>query len=437
MTILQSRLTIITTRLTIMITSLQVEFKTLTGAEASAIQIAAGSSAVTDSAAASSTYLMVLQAITVNKKSVETVETVISGLASSGSLTVEGGEAISGAEFLIRMEIFLMILEMDIASTQITAMSFGLTQVSVTLSAAEKTAVIAFQKTITTVLIKITLSITFYKTSFFTLTKVEATDLQILTGSAKATVESVDKENKAKLATLLINQVAIDENRMLCGAIAEDAIAATASGTEEMTAMELNILVTKLFILISEDFLYKGETTILMKKITSAKITTALTEVEIVQVNQIVLRLELLVLDITITIKVINIQILVMTGSEAITIIGTGVGAGGESGNGEGGEGGGGPGGDGDGAAGGGGGGNGDGGEGGDGDGGQGGGGGDGDGSAGDGGDGNGGGEGDGGGGGAGGDGAGVGGAGSFDMKRLDLLHKMKGLTLSSQVIQY
>ena len=106
LTALQTRLTIITSRLSMMTTGLQAEFQSLTGTKASIIQIAAGSSTVTDAAAASTTYLVVLRDITVNKQSVTSVQKVLTKLlpkssltrqASSGSLTVEGGERITGA----------------------------------------------------------------------------------------------------------------------------------------------------------------------------------------------------------------------------------------------------------------------------------------------------------------------------------------------------
>ena len=171
LTALQTRLTIITTRLNMMTTGLQAEFQSLTGTKASIIQIAAGSSTVTDAAAASTTYLVVLRDITVNKQSVTSVEKVLTRLVLSGSLTVEGGEQITGQEFLIRLEMFLAILETDIVSSQITAFSFGLTEVSVSLSEAEITSLTAFQKNIKLVQIKIAHSLAFFKTRFFLLHK--------------------------------------------------------------------------------------------------------------------------------------------------------------------------------------------------------------------------------------------------------------------------
>ena len=76
-----------------------------------------------------------------------------------------------------------------------------------------------------------------------------------------------------------------EATQMLCEAIALDAISATASGTVEMTAAESFALVFNLYTLISADFLYVGEIQTLMIQIQSVKLTVALTEEEVSQVD--------------------------------------------------------------------------------------------------------------------------------------------------------
>ena len=85
---------------------------------------------------------------------------------------------------------------------------------------------------------------------------------------------------------------------MLCGRIAEDAITATESGTEEKTAAEVSQLVSEFIRIVSEDST-SSEATTLMTQIESAKITVKLTNAEIAMTYDIISKLEVIVVDIT------------------------------------------------------------------------------------------------------------------------------------------
>merc|ERR1712012_728177 len=110
----------------------------------------------------------------------------------------------------------------------------------------------------------------------------------------------------SKIDILTLNMESAETAQMLCEAIALDAISATASGTIEMTAMQLFAIVTQVYTLISADFLYVGEIEALMIQIQSAKLTVALTEAEISQVSVIVSQFAILIVDIQSTIAVVG-----------------------------------------------------------------------------------------------------------------------------------
>merc|ERR1712012_805035 len=110
----------------------------------------------------------------------------------------------------------------------------------------------------------------------------------------------------SKIDILTLNMESAETAQMLCEAIALDAISATASGTIEMTAMQLFAIVTQVYTLISADFLYVGEIEALMVQIQSAKLTVALTEAEISQVNVIASQFAILIVDIQSTIAVVG-----------------------------------------------------------------------------------------------------------------------------------
>merc|ERR1719150_3633745 len=110
----------------------------------------------------------------------------------------------------------------------------------------------------------------------------------------------------SKADILAFNMQSIQALLVLYEAIAVDPIAATASGTTVMTAMDLFALVDSVFTLISADFLYIGEIQSLMLQIQSAKLTVALTEAELTQVNFVVTQFSILVINIETTIVVVG-----------------------------------------------------------------------------------------------------------------------------------
>merc|ERR1719206_865938 len=93
-----------------------------------------------------------------------------------------------------------------------------------------------------------------------------------------------------------------------------DAVTATASGTTEMTNKEFFKLLMMFFKAISGDF-HSEEVSALGAQLSSAKLSTALTTIEMTDIQLISTKLEVLIIDIQITIQVIQYQLIVMTGS--------------------------------------------------------------------------------------------------------------------------
>ena len=338
-TLVKTTLTTVISRISIIVASLQADFKSQTGSEATISQITSGSTSTEiTTTEASSSILVSLQSLTVNEKTITDVKTLLTTLSSSGSIATEGGEEITGAMFLLRLEEFFILIENDLTSAAITTFSLSITKITVTLTETEITSIVVFQETIETVLTKITLAITFYKSEFKTLTSSEATEDQITFGDATKTQAEVTEENEAKLLALSENNDRVAETSMLCGAIADDPIGATASGTVDVTTEYLCGLVDELLVLISANYLSTDtRVTTLMTEIQTARLTTELTFEQYVMVIQSVTRLDILVIEIRVTIQVISIQYLVITGVEASTVINisTGPGGGGDGGAGE------------------------------------------------------------------------------------------------------
>ena len=336
---MKTTLTTVISRISIIVASLQADFKSQTGSEATISQITSGSTSTEiTTTEASSSILVSLQSLTVNEKTITDVKTLLTTLSSSGSIANEGGEEITGAMFLLRLEEFFILIENDLTSAAITTFSLSITKITVTLTETEITSIVVFQETIETVLTKITLAITFYKSEFKTLTSSEATEDQITFGDATKTQAEVTEENEAKLVALSENNDRVAETSMLCGAIADDPIGATASGTVDVTTEYLCGLVDELLVLISANYLSTDtRVTTLMTEIQTARLTTELTFEQYVMVIQSVTRLDILVIEIRVTIQVISIQYLVITGVEASTVINisTGPGGGGDGGAGE------------------------------------------------------------------------------------------------------
>ena len=322
-TLVKTTLTTVISRISIIVASLQADFKSQTGSEATISQITSGSTSTEiTTTEASSSILVSLQSLTVNEKTITDVKTLLTTLSSSGSIANEGGEEITGAMFLLRLEEFFILIENDITSAAITTFSLSITKITVTLTETEITSIVVFQETIETVLTKITLAITFYKSEFKTLTSSEATEDQITFGDATKTEAEVAEENEAKLVALSENNDRVAETSMLCGAIADDPIGATASGTVDVTTEYLCGLVDELLVLISANYLSTDtRVTTLMTEIQTARLTTELTFEQYVMVIQSVTRLDILVIEIRVTIQVISIQYLVITGVEASTVI--------------------------------------------------------------------------------------------------------------------
>ena len=320
---MKTTLTTVISRISIIVASLQADFKSQTGSEATISQITSGSTSTEiTTTEASSSILVSLQSLTVNEKTITDVKTLLTTLSSSGSIANEGGEEITGAMFLLRLEEFFILVENDLTSAAITTFSLSITKITVTLTETEITSLVMFQETIETVLTKITLAITFYKSEFKTLTSSEATEDQITFGDATKTQAEVTEENEAKLVALSENNDRVAETSMLCGAIADDPIGATASGTVDVTTEYLCGLVDELLVLISANYLSTdARVTTLMTEIQTARLTTELTFEQYVMVIQSVTRLDILVIEIRVTIQVISIQYLVITGVEASTVI--------------------------------------------------------------------------------------------------------------------
>ena len=311
-------LTTVVSRLTIITADLQSQFTELMGVEASTIQIMSGSFATTEAIEASTTYLVVLRAITVTQLAVSQVETMLTTLVSSSSSSQGMSGMLTGEEFLARLQLFLEVLESDIISTAATTLSLELTNVLVTLTEEEKTLVMEKQAALSLVSSEISQAISFYSAQFETLTGEAVSQTQILAGDPTTAIDTVAVGNEMDLETMSENALSAERTGMLCGRIAEDPIKATASGTVDMEVMELCGLVQELYDLISQDFLYAGGIAILMVKIESGRLSRQLTVEETTMVVNTVARLESLSINIRTSMKVVNNQYLAMTGIEYI-----------------------------------------------------------------------------------------------------------------------
>lgn len=309
--VIKTSFTAVVTKITTMISVIQASFKEITGADATSIQISAGSSEVTDAKAASSTFMEALKALTVNKGSIEKVETALAS-AIAGSL--DAGKEVDGTKYMEMLTAFFLLLEEDYSSAAITAMSFDITNVKVTLTETQITEVKEFQTTIKLVIVKIQVAISFFQSQVKALTGAEATETQILAGDASATVASIKEENIMQLETMSINKKSVETVKSLVDSIMKDAVTATASGTTEMSGKEFLKLLKMFFKAIKGDFLSE-KVTKLSSQISSAKLSSSLTEIEKTDIEFISMELEILIVDIEVTIQVIQYQLVIMTGS--------------------------------------------------------------------------------------------------------------------------
>merc|ERR1719367_1026846 len=115
-------------------------------------------------------------------------------------------------------------------------------------------------------------------------------------GSTLSDDEKVEvlEENKESATTAM----------MLCEAILEDPVAATAEGTVEMTAAESFDLVLNLYTLLSANYL-STEISAILIEIQAVKLTVPLTDDEAAMVVDIVAKLNVLIVSIDVSIQVV------------------------------------------------------------------------------------------------------------------------------------
>ena len=111
----------------------------------------------------------------------------------------------SGEEFLARLQLFFSVLETDITSAAVTALSFTLTQVTVVLTEEEKTLVTEKQEALSLVSSQISQAITFYSAQFEALTGEVVSKTQIVAGDPTKTIDTVAASNEMSLETMSEN----------------------------------------------------------------------------------------------------------------------------------------------------------------------------------------------------------------------------------------
>ena len=276
LTLIQTSFTLVVTRITTIITTIQVSYKELTGAEATSIQISSGSSTVTDAKEASSALILSLKAITVNKGAVEKVEIALKEVAAG---TLNGGEEIQGAAFLLLLEEFFSIIELDLESAAITALSFKIINSKVTLTTEQLTQITVFQTSIKVILIKITVAIEFFQSQVQTITGSTATSDQILAGDSSESITIATEGIVKILKVMTVNIKSIKKIKEMMKEISKDGISATAAGIEEVTNSKYLILVVKFFNMIAGNFIV-SDLDMIINEILVAKLTVDLTELE-------------------------------------------------------------------------------------------------------------------------------------------------------------
>merc|ERR1711892_22129 len=313
LTLIQTSFTLVVTKITTIITIIQVSYTELTGAEATSIQISSGSSTVTDALEASSAMILSLKAITVNKGAVENVEIALNGAAAG---TLNEGEEIEGAIFLLLLEEFFSIIEFDLESTAITALSFKISNSKVTLTTEELTQITIFQTTIKLVLIKITIAIEFFQSQIKTITGSTATSDQILAGDSSESITFVTEKIIIILKKMILNIKSIKTIKSVMMEISAGGIAATEFGTVEVTTSEFFILVVKFFNMIAGNFIVE-DLGMMIEEILDAKLTVELTEIEKGDVEFVVEKMEFLIIEIMTSIEILQFQLMIMTGTTA------------------------------------------------------------------------------------------------------------------------
>ena len=201
-----------------MLDTIQQNFKNLTDAKATSIQIAAGKASVTDAVAAASTFLVELQAIRVNKLAMEEVNSSLNLLDSDGSLLMTSGQEVTSERFLMNLENFFMAVNYDISLIYAAAWSAGITQVSVTVNKTEYN-MTEYQERIHHALVLFEIATNFYKQQFKNISGVDATETQILTGTASVTVNTATANTVSNLKKIYITRHFVSKVMMLLNSI--------------------------------------------------------------------------------------------------------------------------------------------------------------------------------------------------------------------------
>jgi len=313
LTISKTELTIISTRIEILIVNIKEEFKTLSGAEATDIQIGAGDSAVTDASLAASTFMQSLQIMTINKEAITMVQTTLSGAAGG---TLSEGEVMEASVFMEMIMKFFSLISQGYSTSAIAVMSFAITNVRVTLSAEQITMITEYQLTITQILVKISISMSFHQAQIKVLAGSEATELQISVGDSSATIESVTEAQIKLYGSIDSNKVSVETVFTLISDISQNGISVTVSGSKEMTASEFYILIVQFFKTVSGN--YAADLVEMTTKITSAKITSEMSQFELTSISVIMDKTETFFLGfMRMTLKLICFQVEVMTGGDS------------------------------------------------------------------------------------------------------------------------
>ena len=248
-------------------------------------------------------------------------------LSTEGFLSA--GDEISSEEFLSRLSSFFHMFEEDVASprlaspSHLTSLLATLTRVTVTFDEEQRMGLADFQDKLEIVAQRVEIAITFYQEQFEALTGVTATETQMKVGDPSVSLSAMSVRKINKLKSLTKNKYLVEKVRMLWGAIAEDAVDATSSGTMEMTLEELKELVMEFFDMIYQDFLASescsgSESTFandLVIKIQSAKLTEALVDMELTMVDFFLGRLVNLEGELEATIQVFLFQYNLVSGN--------------------------------------------------------------------------------------------------------------------------
>ena len=243
-----------------------------------------------------------LEVLTENKESATTAMMLCEAILEDPLTATAGGtvEMTAAESFALVLNLYTL-LSANYLSIEISAILIEIQAVKLTaeLTDEEAAMVVDIVAKLNVLIVSIDASI-----------QVVAADVAVITGpggeGGGAGGDGGLPAGASKIDILTFNMESAAAAQMLCEAIALDAIAATAGGTVEMTPAESFALVFNLYTLISADFLYVGEIQTLMIQIQSVKLTVALTEAEIAEVNGIVAQLAILVVDIGSTIAVVG-----------------------------------------------------------------------------------------------------------------------------------